>query len=85
MKDIQVSSDGTDVAPTEKWVPQAQKAALDTAVAEAEKILTAPLTSQNTVNAAYTKLQNAMTDFQKAMKPGTKTETPAAASFWNFW
>ena len=85
MKDIQVSSDGTDVAPTEKWVPQAQKAALDTAVAEAEKILTAPLTSQNTVNAAYTKLQNAMTDFQKAMKPGTMPNTPVPYSFWDLW
>ena len=85
MKDIQVSSDGTDVAPTEKWVPQAQKAALDTAVAEAEKILTAPLTSQNTVNAAYTKLQNAMTDFQKAMKLGTMPNTPMPLSFWDLW
>ena len=85
MKDIQVSSDGTDVAPTEKWVPQAQKAALDTAVAEADKILKAPLTSQNTVNAAYTKLQNAMTDFQKAVKSGTKQETPTTYSFWNLW
>ncbi|WP_286030231.1 Ig-like domain-containing protein, partial [Anaerotignum lactatifermentans] len=85
MKDIQVSSDGTDVAPTEKWVPQAQKAALDTAVAEADKILEAPLTSQNTVNAAYTKLQNAMTDFQKAVKSGTKQETPTTYSFWNLW
>ena len=85
MKDIQVSSDGTDVAPTEKWVPQAQKTALDTAVAEAEKILTAPLTSQNTVNAAYTKLQNAMTDFQKAMKLGTMPNTPMPLSFWDLW
>ena len=85
MKDIQVSSDGTDVVPTEKWVPQAQKAALDTAVAEADKILKAPLTSQNTVNAAYTKLQNAMTDFQKAVKSGTKQETPTTYSFWNLW
>ena len=85
MKDIQVSSDGTDVAPTEKWVPQAQKAALDTAVAEADKILKAPLTSQNTVNAAYTKLQNAMTDFQKAVKSGTKQETPTTYSFWDLW
>ena len=85
MKDIQVSSDGTDVAPTEKWVPQAQKTALDTAVAEAEKILTAPLTSQNTVNAAYTKLQNAMTDFQNAMKPGTMPNTPVPYSFWDLW
>ena len=85
MKDIQVSSDGTDVAPTEKWVPQAQKTALDTAVAEADKILKAPLTSQNTVNAAYTKLQNAMTDFQKAVKSGTKQETPTTYSFWNLW
>ena len=85
MKDIQVSSDGTDVAPTEKWVPQAQKTALDTAVAEAEKILTAPLTSQNTVNAAYTKLQNAMTDFQNAMKPGTMPNTPVPYSIWDLW
>ena len=73
------------MAPTEKWVPQAQKTALDTAVAEAEKILTAPLTSQNTVNAAYTKLQNAMTDFQKAMKPGTMPNTPMSLSFWDLW
>ena len=41
MEGVKVSSNnGTDVAPTEKWVPQAQKTALDTAVAEAEKILT---------------------------------------------
>ena len=40
MEGVKVSSNnGTDVAPTEKWVPQAQKTALDTAVAEAEKIL----------------------------------------------
>ena len=86
MEGVKVSSNnGTDVAPTEKWVPQAQKTALDTAVAEAEKILTAPLTSQNTVNAAYTKLQNAMTDFQKAMKPGTMPNTPMPLSFWDLW
>ena len=86
MEGVKVSSNnGTDVAPTEKWVPQAQKTALVTAVAEAEKILTAPLTSQNTVNAAYTKLQNAMTDFQKAMKPGTMPNTPVPYSFWNLW
>ncbi|MEI3522900.1 MAG: Ig-like domain-containing protein [Anaerotignum sp.] len=86
MEGVKVSSNnGTDVAPTEKWVPQAQKTALDTAVAEAEKILTAPLTSQNTVNAAYTKLQNAMTDFQKAMKPGTMPNTPMSLSFWDLW
>ncbi|WP_302382901.1 Ig-like domain-containing protein [Anaerotignum lactatifermentans] len=86
MEGVKVSSNnGTDVAPTEKWVPQAQKTALDTAVAEAEKILTAPLTSQNTVNAAYTKLQNAMTDFQKAMKPGTMPNTPVPYSFWDLW
>ena len=52
---------------------------------EAEKILTAPLTSQNTVNAAYTKLQNAMTDFQNAMKPGTMPNTPVPYSFWDLW
>ena len=86
MEGVKVSSNnGTDVAPTEKWVPQAQKTALDTAVAEAEKILTAPLTSQNTVNAAYTKLQNAMTDFQNAMKPGTMPNTPVPYSFWDLW
>ena len=86
MEGVKVSSNnGTDVAPTEKWVPQAQKTALVTAVAEAEKILTAPLTSQNTVNAAYTKLQNAMTDFQKAMKPGTMPNTPVPYSFWDLW
>ena len=86
MEGVKVSSNnGTDVAPTEKWVPQAQKTALDTAVAEAEKILTAPLTSQNTVNAAYTKLQNAMTDFQKAMKLGTMPNTPMPLSFWDLW
>ena len=86
MEGVKVSSNnGTDVAPTEKWVPQAQKTALDTAVAEAEKILTAPLTSQNTVNAAYTKLQNAMTDFQKAMKLGTMPNTPVPYSFWDLW
>ena len=86
MEGVKVSSNNsTDVAPTEKWVPQAQKTALVTAVAEAEKILTAPLTSQNTVNAAYTKLQNAMTDFQKAMKPGTMPNTPVPYSFWDLW
>lgn len=85
MKDIQVSSDGTDVAPTEKWVPQAQKAALDTAVAEADKILTAPLTSQNTVNDAYRDLQTALNAFLNAMKPGTMPNTPMPLSFWDLW
>lgn len=83
MKDIQVSADGTDVAVTEKWVPQAQKTALDAAVTEAENIVKAPLTSQNTVNAAYTKLQKAMTDFQKAVQTGK--QTPSAYSLWNRW
>ena len=85
MEGVKVSADGTDVAPTEKWVPQAQKTALDTAITEAEKILAAPLSSQNTADAAYTKLQNAMTDFQKAVKSGTMPNTPMPLSFWDLW
>ena len=85
MEGVKVSADGTDVAPAEKWVPQAQKTALDTAITEAEKILAAPLSSQNTADAAYTKLQNAMTDFQKAVKSGTMPNTPMPLSFWDLW
>lgn len=85
------AQNGADVPPTKNWVPaQKQKDDLKAVMDAAQTVLTKAGTqgtavSQDEVNTAYTNLQKAITTFKAAMKPGTKAETPAATSFWNFW
>lgn len=79
------SADGSEFSSDQKWVTVAEKQALQTVVDSAKTVYDSSTADKDTVDTAYRNLQTAVTTFQKAMKPGTKTETPAAASFWNFW
>ena len=79
------SADGSEFSSDQKWVTVAEKQALQTVADSAKTVYDSSTADKDTVDTAYRNLQTAVTTFQKAMKPGTKTETPAAASFWNFW
>ena len=79
------SADGSEFSSDQKWVTVAEKQALQTVADSAKTDYDSSTADKDTVDTAYRNLQTAVTTFQKAMKPGTKTETPAAASFWNFW
>lgn len=80
-----ISADGSEFSSDQKWVTVAEKQALQTVADSAKTVYDSSTADKDTVDTAYRNLQTAVTTFQKAMKPGTKTETPAAASFWNFW
>ena len=79
------SADGSDIPQDQKWVTAAEKQALQTAADSAKTVYDNTNADQSTVDTAYRNLQTAVTTFQKVMKPGTKTETPAADSFWSLW
>ena len=79
------SADGSDIPQDQKWVTVAEKQALQTAADSAKTVYDNTNADQSTVDTAYRNLQTAVTTFQKVMKPGTKTETPAADSFWSLW
>ena len=79
------SADGSEFSSDQKWVTVAEKQALQTVADSAKTVYDSSTADKDTVDTAYRNLQTAVTTFQKAMKPGTKTETPAADSFWNFW
>ena len=79
------SADGSDIPQDQKWVTAAEKQALQTAADSAKTVYDNTNADQSTVDTAYRNLQTAVATFQKVMKPGTKTETPAADSFWSLW
>lgn len=71
--------DGFDVEPTEKWVLQSDVDTLLAAITAAEKVYDAEEATQETVDAAVTELNTAVTAFKNAMKDGlygTETEEP---------
>ena len=68
---VTVSIDGSDVAPTDKWVTQAAMDALNTAIATAETAKTQS-TTQAQVDNAVTALNNAINAFNNSKEDGTQ-------------
>ncbi|WP_458398811.1 S-layer homology domain-containing protein [Anaerotignum sp.] len=71
--------DGFDVEPTDKWVTQSEYDELEAAITAAEKVYDAEDATQDTVDAAVTELNTAITAFKNAMKDGlygTEPEEP---------
>ncbi|MCI7658193.1 Ig-like domain-containing protein [Anaerotignum sp.] len=80
-----VSVTGSEFSSNQKWVTEAEKQALQTAVNSAKTVYDSSNAEPNAVDTAYRNLQTAVTTFQKAMKSGTKVETRTTYSFWNLW
>ena len=79
------STDGSNIAPDQKWVTEVQKNTLKAAVDTAKAVYDKQDVDQNTIDAEYLKLQKAITTFKGAMKPGTKAEMRTTYSFWDLW
>ena len=79
------STDGSNIAPDQKWVTEVQKNTLKAAVDTAKAVYDKQDADQNTIDAEYLKLQKAITTFKAAMKPGTMPNTPVPYSFWDLW
>jgi len=69
---VVVSTDGSDVEPTDKWVKQDVQDALDDAIAAAQAAKTTATTQQDVTNAVNA-LNNAVTTYNNAKQDGTKT------------
>ena len=79
------STDGSNIAPDQKWVTEVQKNTLKAAVDTAKAVYDKQDVDQNTIDVEYLKLQKAITTFKGAMKPGTKAEMRTTYSFWSLW
>ena len=79
------STDGSNIAPDQKWVTEVQKNTLKAAVDTAKAVYDKQDVDQNTIDVEYLKLQKAITTFKGAMKPGTKAEMRTTYSFWDLW
>ena len=69
---VVVSTDGSDVEPTDKWTTQAAKDAIDSAVAAAQAVVDKADATQVEVDDAVTALAEAVSAYEAAKQGGTK-------------
>ena len=69
--DTKVSETGDDVDPSEQYVPQAAKDALDKAIADAQAVFDDPAATQDEIDAATAAVKEAQQAFDDAKKNGT--------------
>lgn len=70
--DIAVSTDGSDVEPTKKWVTQSEMDSFDNAITDAETVKNNNNATAEQITEAITALNGAKEAFVKAQKAGTK-------------
>ena len=70
--DIAVSTDGSDVEPSKKWVTQSEMASFDNAITKAETVKNNNNATAEQITEAITALNGAKEAFVKAQKAGTK-------------
>ncbi len=69
---VKISTDGTDVLPTDQWVTSAVKTTYTTAIADAQNVVDNSSATQKMVNDAVTALASATSSFNAAKKAGKK-------------
>ena len=72
LSSVKVSADGTDIAPSAKWVTAVTRDELKSAISTARKVSADDATTQEQVDAALAKLQAAQAKFDAAKAAGTK-------------
>ncbi|ONI46883.1 hypothetical protein AN642_00425, partial [Epulopiscium sp. SCG-B10WGA-EpuloA2] len=68
-----ISTDGTDILPTDKWVTQAEHNALKNAIAQAQTVVDNANATQAQVDTAKTTLTTANNTFNSVKKDGTNS------------